>query len=73
MDQEVRSMIPLVSRGGCVDIKALRKAIMLSKQREKNYEICVNQYHKLIIYHYLKEIDKDGDEPMLKEDGKYSQ
>jgi len=60
MTPEERSLIPLVSRGGCVDIRILRKAL------EKNKKVNPNIFSpKLFIYHYLKEIDPDGDEPML--------
>ena len=60
MTPEERSLIPLVSRGGCVDIRILR--IALEKTKKANPNIFDS---KLFIYHYLKEIDPDGDEPML--------
>ena len=60
MTPEERSLIPLVSRGGCVDIRILRIAL------EKNKKANPNIFDpKLFIYHYLKENDPDGDEPML--------
>lgn len=61
MTPEERSLIPLVSRGGCVDIRILRIALEKTKRANPN---SVN-FPKLFIYHYLKEIDPDGDEPML--------
>lgn len=60
MTPEERSLIPLVSRGGCVDIRILR--IALEKTKKANPIIFDS---KLFIYHYLKESDPDGDEPML--------
>lgn len=60
MTPEERSLIPLVSRGGCVDIRILR--IALEKTKRENPNIFSP---KLFIYHYLKESDPDGDEPML--------
>jgi hypothetical protein len=60
MTPEERSLIPLVSSGGCVDIRILR--IALEKAKKANPTIFDP---KLFIYHYLKENDPDGDEPML--------
>ena len=60
MTPEERSLIPLVSRGGCVDIRILRKALEKTKRANPNI-----LSPKLFIYHYLKESDPDGDEPML--------
>jgi hypothetical protein len=60
MTPEERSLIPLVSSGGCVDIRILR--IALEKAKKANPTIFCP---KLFIYHYLKENDPDGDEPML--------
>ena len=59
MTPEERSLIPLVSRGGCVDMRILRKA--MEKTKKANPTIFLT---KLFIYHYLKESDPDGDEPM---------
>lgn len=59
MTPEERSLIPLVSSGGCVDIRILR--IALEKTKRENPVIFDP---KLFIYHYLKENDPDGDEPM---------
>lgn len=59
MTPEERSLIPLVSRGGCVDIRILRIALEKAKKANPKF-LCP----KLFIYHYLKEIDPDGDEPM---------
>jgi hypothetical protein len=61
LTQEERSLIPLVSRGGCVNIIALRKALVKTKLSNPSNTI----FPKLFIYHYLKEADPDGDEPML--------
>lgn len=60
MTPEERSLIPLVSSGGCVDIRILRIALEKTKKANPNI-FCP----KLFIYHYLKENDPDGDEPML--------
>ena len=60
MTPEERSLIPLVSRGGCVDMRILRKA--MEKTKKENPTIFLR---KLFIYHYLKESDPDGDEPMI--------
>jgi len=49
-----------VSRGGCVDMRILRKA--MEKTKKENPTIFLR---KLFIYHYLKESDPDGDEPMI--------
>jgi hypothetical protein len=59
MTPEERSLIPLVSSGGCVDIRILRIALEKTKKANPNI-FCP----KLFIYHYLKESDPDGDEPM---------
>ena len=51
LTQEERSLIPLVSRGGCVNIIALRKALVKTKLANPSNTI----FPKLFIYHYLKE------------------
>ena len=61
LTQEERSLIPLVSSGGCVNIIALRKALEKTKAAKPSPSV----FPKLFIYHYLKESDPDGDEPML--------
>lgn len=60
MTPEERSLIPLVSSGGCVDIRALRRALQITKRANPTVFL-----PKLFIYHYLKETDPHGDEPML--------
>jgi hypothetical protein len=64
LTQEERRLIPLVSRGGCVNITALRQALLITKAAKTSPAT----FPKLFIYHYLKETDKDGDEPMLNYD-----
>lgn len=58
--QEERDLIPLVSKHGCVDLNALRKAWTLVKLLPNHK---VREY--LFMYYYLREVDVDKDEPML--------
>lgn len=60
LTQEERRLIPLVAKRGCVDIRILKT----SYEKVKNIKT-IELRHRLFIYHYLKEIDTDGDEPML--------
>jgi hypothetical protein len=54
-----RSLIPLVSSGGCVDLKRLRYAM----KKAKSAFGTVN-YNKLVIYYYNA---KDKDDVMMDE------
>jgi thioredoxin-related protein len=58
--QEERNLIPLVSRHGCVDLQALRKAWTLVKLQPNQR---VREH--LFMYYYLREVDIDQDEPMF--------
>ncbi len=58
--QEERNLIPLVSKHGCVDLHALRKAWMLVKL-QPNEKV----RNHLFVYYYTREIDPDRDEPMF--------
>lgn len=58
--QEERDLIPLVSKHGCVDLHALRKAWTLVKL-QPNEKV---RKH-LFVYYYAREIDPDKDEPMF--------
>lgn len=60
LTQEERSLIPLVSKWGCVDIRALRHAFNIVK----NQPVKKVRDH-LFMYYYLKATDPDQDEPMM--------
>lgn len=58
--QEERELIPLVSKYGCVDLHALRKAWTLVKMLPNQK---VREH--LFMYYYTREVDPDKDEPMF--------
>lgn len=58
--QEERDLIPLVSKHGCVDLIALRKAWTLVKMQPNQ-----NVREHLFKYYYARELDPDRDEPMF--------
>lgn len=60
ISQEERNLIPLVSKYGCVDLRALRKAWTLVKLQP-----CQKVREHLFLYYYQREVDVDQDEPML--------
>jgi hypothetical protein len=63
ISEEERRLFPLVAKFGCVDLRSLRVA--LRKARDFSvYKPHKGQFEQLFVYYYLKETDRDGDEPM---------
>lgn len=63
MNAKEREFMPYVARNGCVDIRALRKAvhIVLNSPRLPDR----NTQRRMVIYHYKRLTDPDGDEIMV--------
>jgi hypothetical protein len=69
ISSEDRILIPIVAKGGCVDLRALRNAREIARLKSTTQK----QFMKLFVYYYIKETDPDGDEPMLDCDSDTSQ
>lgn len=62
MNAKEREFMPYVARNGCVDIRALRKAVQIVLSRDY---LDRNTRRRLVIYHYKRLTDPDGDEIMV--------
>lgn len=56
MNAVERSYMPLVAKNGCVDIRALRKALRLINHIRDEH-----MRRRLVIYHYKRLTEPDGD------------
>jgi hypothetical protein len=65
ISQDERELIPLVSKNGCVDLRALRTARIRASVSCPAAAMSDRLFVKLFVYYYMKETDPDKDEPML--------
>lgn len=65
ISQDERDLIPLVSRHGCVDLKALRIAKIRARAACPSAAMSDRLFMKLFVYYYMKETDPDKDELMI--------
>jgi hypothetical protein len=60
ISDEERRLIPLVSKFGCVDLRAVRRAIVMARNFSV-YKPKKSSFEQLFVYFYLKETDPHGD------------
>ena len=63
MNSVEREYMPYVARHGCVDVRALRKAVQIVMRNRLIPD--KNARRRLVIYHYRRLTEPDGDEIMV--------